>query len=426
MSQASGPQTSHSRLGRRSVFAVLVFALVAALLITVRWYDARRTAPEGSSGTLVVKVTSGADRGPGTLREALFVVATASSAARIVLEPPHITVETALPPIVNARGVTVTAQPGHGLIDAHALASGPVFDVAAPNTTLDGVTVNRCPASAVLVRAARFHLLGATMSGCDVGVDIAGNASDLLIERNHFVDDRIGVRFAAATPDSSVVGNEFSGERDAGVWAVRSEPDLKGAPFTVRDNRFDRDHAGIVAGNIPVLIERNELLGASDSAVHLIGSGAIIRGNRVSGGESFGIVAEGAREAVIEANELDGVAAYGIMVRGSSNTLVRGNRVHLCGYGLAFVLGDARNPSTAVDNVIIEPRYDGIDVVGDSPILRRNQVLRPHALALRVTDFQPPGDARTITAAPYLDGNEFAGATARVAANGSTHVEERR
>jgi len=403
----------------RSVFALSVFVLVAALVIAVRWYETNRASPEAASGTLVVNVTSGADRGPGTLREALFVVATASSAARIELETPRIAVETALPPIVNAHGVSVTARPGRGVIDAHALTDGPVFDVAAPNTTLDGISVTGCPAAAVLVRAARFHLHAATVSGCDVGVDIAGNATNLLIERNRFADDRVGVRFAAASRDSSVVGNEFSAERDAGVWAVSSEPDLKGAPFTVRDNHFDHDHAGVVAGNIPALIERNELLAASDAAVHLLGAGAIIRGNRVSGGSGFGIVAEGAREAVIEDNELDGVAAYGIMVRGSSNTLVRANRLHSCGYGVAFVLGDARNPSTAVDNVIIEPRYDGIDVVGDSPILRRNQVLRPHGLALRVTDFQPPGDAKTITAAPYFDGNLFGGATARIAANGT-------
>jgi len=416
------PQTSGPRFARRSVFAVCVFVLVAALVLAVRWYETRRTAPEGASGSLVVNVTSGADRGPGTLREALFVVATASSVARIVLQAPRIDVETALPPIVNAHGVSIIAQPGHGVIDAHALSGGPVFDVAAPNVTLDGVSVSRCPAAAVLVRAPRFHLHAATVTGCDVGVDIAGNATDLLIERNRFADDRVGVRFAAASRASSVVGNEFSGERDAGVWAVRSEPDLKGAPFSVRDNHFDHDHAGVVAGNIPALIERNEMLGASDAAVHLVGAGAVIRGNRVSGGSGFGIVAEGAREAVIEGNELDGVAAYGIMVRSSSNALVRGNRLHRCGYGLAFVLGDARNPSTAVDNVIIEPRYDGIDVVGDSPILRRNQVLRPHALALRVTDFQPPGGGKIITATPYLEGNQFGGATAKVAANG-TQIE---
>ncbi len=85
-----------------------------------------------------------------------------------------------------------------------------------------------------------------------------------------------------------------------------------------------------------------------------------------------------------------GLAAYGIMIRGSSSALVRANRLYDCAYGMAFVLGDARNPSTAVDNVIIEPQYDGIDVMGDAPILRGNQVVQPHAFALRVADFRVP------------------------------------
>ncbi|GEM_PF-784770 len=427
MTRSTSPpgEAPRSRIGRRSFFAIAIFVLVGALVIAVRYLETRRTAPEAAAGTLVVNVTNGADRGPGTLREALFVVATAPSAARIVLAAPQIVVETALPPVVNSHGVRIAAQPGRGVIDARALPGGPVFDVAAPNTSLDGVTVRRCPGAAVLVRAARFHLQASTLAACDVGVDVAANATDLLIERNRFTRDRIGVRFAAASRNTSIVGNEFADERDAGVWAVRSEPDLVAA-LMVRDNRFDRDHAGVVAGNIAILVERNEVIGAADAAVHILGAGAVIRGNRVSGGPSFGIVAEGAREAVIEDNELDGVAAYGIMVRGSSNALVRGNRLHRCGYGLAFVLGDARNPSTAVANIIIEPRFDGIDVVGDSPILRHNQVLRPHALALRVTDFQPPGGATAIAAMPYLDGNLFGGATATVAANGVTTVHSPR
>lgn len=412
---SSPPQAPRSRLGRRSLLALAVFVLVGALLIGGRWYEMRRAAPEASSGALVVAVTNGADRGPGTLREALFVVATAQGAARIVLEAPQILIETALPPLVNAHGVYVTAEPGRGVIDARALPGGPLLDVAAPNVSLAGLTVRHCPAAAILVRAARLHLQASTIAGCDVGVDVAANAPNLLVERNHFDGDRIGVRFAAASRDTSVVANDFDSDRDAGVWAVRSEPDLTGAALTVRDNRFEHDHAGIVAGNVAVLLDRNEITGAADAAVHLVGAGAVVRGNRVSGGPGFGIVAEGAREAVIEDNELDGVAAYGIMVRGSSNALVRGNRLHRCGYGLAFVLGDARNPSTAIDNVIIEPRYDGIDVVGDSPILRRNQVLRPHALALRIADFDPPAGGAAVRSAPYLDGNALGGATVRIA-----------
>ncbi len=393
------------RLGRRSILAIVVFLVVGALIVVGRMYQSRRTVRESLSNTIAVSVTNGADRGPGTLREALFVVATAPGPARISLEVPRITLETALPPIVNSHGIEVVARREGSEIDARELSGGPVFDVAAANTSLEGIVIRDCPAAAVLVRAARFHLEGATLEACDVGVDVAENARDLLLERNRFINDRIGVRFAASSHDTAVAANQFSGEKDAGVWAVRSEPDLRGA-ISVRDNRFDHDHAGIVAGNVSILIEQNEITGAQEAAVHLIGAGAVVRDNRVSGGPGMGIVAEGARAAVIEGNELDGLAAYGIMVRGSSNALVRANRLHNCGYGMAFVLGDARNPSTAVGNIIIEPRYNGIDVVGDAPILRRNQVLRAHAFALHVEDFQPPG-GRKVVSAPFLDDNSF-------------------
>jgi parallel beta-helix repeat protein len=120
----------------------------------------------------------------------------------------------------------------------------------------------------------------------------------------------------------------------------------------------------------------------------------------------MGIVAENARDADIDHNELEGIAAYGVMVRGSSNTLVRGNRLHNCGYGLAFVLGDAREVSTAVGNTIIEPQFNGIDVIGDSPILRHNEVLRAHARAFHVEDFQAP-DGHKTRSQPTLDDNNF-------------------
>jgi hypothetical protein len=73
---------------------------------------------------------------------------------------------------------------------------------------------------------------------------------------------------------------------------------------------------------------------------------------------------------------------------------------------MAFVLGDAQGPSTAVENTVIQPKFNGIDVIGDSPILRRNQVLRPRALALHVEDFQPPQGAK-VTSRPFLDNNTF-------------------
>jgi parallel beta-helix repeat protein len=228
-----------------------------------------------------------------------------------------------------------------------------------------------------------------------------------LLERNHFLKDRIGVRFGAAGHNSTVANNEFAENKDAGLWAVRGVPDSHDAVISIHDNKFTADGIGIVAGNIAVLVERNDFIRARDSDVHLVGAGAVIRGNRISGGASMGIVAENARGAIIEGNELEGITAYGVMVRGSSNTLVKANRLHNCGYGLAFVLGDVHGVSTAVDNTIIEPKFNGIDVIGDSPVLRHNEVLRAHVFPLHVEDFQPP-NGQKVHSQPFLDANNFA------------------
>jgi hypothetical protein len=410
------------RLSLRSIIAIFVFLGVAALVIVGRQFEARRAGRTSLSNTVSLSVTNGADRGPGTLREALFLAATAPGPTRISLEVPRISLATPLPPIVNPHGVSIVARRGGSEIDAHGLSRGPALDVAAANVSIDGLAIRNCPNDAIVVRAVHFSLENATLEACEVGVDVAENAHDLLIEHNRFVNDRIGVRFTASSSDTTVAANDFSGEKDAGIWAVRGQTDLQPGTISVRANRFDADHSGMVAGNINIVAEQNEFSGAQVAAVDLVGAGAVIRGNRVSGGAGMGIIAEGVRAAVIDNNELNGLAAYGIMIRGSSNALVRANRLYACAYGMAFVLGDTRNPSTAVDNIIIEPRYDGIDVVGDAPILRRNHVLKAHAFALRLEEFQRP-DGSKVVSAPFLDDNSFGPSPATATRRGGSSLQ---
>jgi parallel beta-helix repeat protein len=391
---------------RRYVLAISVVVLLAIVAAAGYWYQSQRTLPGRSSGGLTVNVTSGADRGAGSFREALFLVAAANEKATISIQVPRVTLESVLPPIVSAHGLRIVAKAPGSEIDAQALRGVAALDVAGSNISIEGLAIRRCNGAGILLRAVHFNLESTTIEGCDVGVDVAENASDVLLERNRFVGNRIGVRFAASAANTSVVKNEFSGSKDAGLWAVRSAPNERSTAINVRENRFSDDRIGMVVGNVAVLIERNELNNAQEAAVHLVGAGAIVRGNRINGGASMGVIAENARAAIIDDNEIAGLTAYGIMVRGSSNTLVRNNRLQTCGYGMAFVLNDPQSPSTAVENTVIEPKFNGIDVIGDSPILRRNHVLRPHALALKVLDFRKPG-GETVVAKPFLDNNAF-------------------
>lgn len=393
-------------VSRRSVVSIIVFALLGIFVALGYWYESREAEPGQAATDTSIAVTSGNDRGAGTLREALFIAAAADGEATISLRVPRIALATTLPPVANAHGVRIVAQEKGTEIDASALPSGPVLDISGPNVSIENLQVRNCKAAAILLRAERFRLQSATIQSCDVGVDIAENANQVLLERNRFVNNRVGVRVAASNRNTMIVKNEFVAHRDAGLWAVRREPDQRGGSVGVRENRFTKERIGILTANVSLLIERNEILDSREAAMQLMGTGAVARGNRVSAGGAMGIVAENARGVVIEENEFDGLEAYGIMLKGSADTLVRSNRIHNSGYGLAFVLGNSRSPSSAIDNTVIEPKFNGIDVIGDSPILRNNKVVRPRALALKVIDFDPD-DGPVVRSEPFLEGNNF-------------------
>ena len=388
------------------LFAVLAFS-----------YDATRSNPvQPAQATSTLSVTSTADQGPGSLREALFVAAAADARTTIVVQVDRIEIATPLPPLASRNGIGIVAGPeSRAEIDAQALSSGPVFDVNGPNSSIEGLTIRNCGAAGVLLRASRFRMAATTIEACDVGVDVASNATDMALEQNQFVRNRVGVRLAASIPSALVSGNRFNGHSDAGIWAVHNEPDLRESPTIVRDNEFGDDRIGIVAGNLSMLVEENKFLDIRETAVHLIGEGLAVRANRISGRAAMGIVVENARGVIIEQNELDQLSAYGILVRGSIGTVVRANLIHNCAYGMAFVLGDG---STAVDNSIVAPHYRGIDVIGDSPILRRNSVLQAGKSPLHVEDFERPDGSRA-HANPFRDGNSFDQSQAAVVAEDS-------
>ncbi len=165
---------------------------------------------------MTVSVTSPDDMGPGSLREALFVAASARGRVSVRIVTRRVTLKTALPPLMNPHGLALVAQPPGAEIEAHALAGGAVLDVVGPNTSIEGVVVRHCPGAAVLLRAAHFHMHASVVESCDVGVEVAASAADVLLEDNRFVNDRVGVRFGAANANTVVVRNTFTHATAAG------------------------------------------------------------------------------------------------------------------------------------------------------------------------------------------------------------------
>ncbi|HEY6823743.1 MAG TPA: hypothetical protein VI195_04845, partial [Steroidobacteraceae bacterium] len=145
------------RTSVRIAVAVGVLLLLGGLATLGWWYQTRQQHPAGQTGgTLIVEVTSDADRGPGTLREALFIVAAANGNADVRLKVKSVAPETPLPPLVNPHGVRIIAQQGGTQIDGHALSGGPVLDIAGANTSIEGLQLRNCPGSAILLRATQF------------------------------------------------------------------------------------------------------------------------------------------------------------------------------------------------------------------------------------------------------------------------------
>src|SRR6202007_1804949 len=119
--------------------AIGVFVLLGVVVGVAHWYQTSREQTGHTTEKMVTEhVTNAGDRGPGTLREALFIVAGATYPTTISIEIPAIKLETALPALVNGRGVKIVAQASGTVIDAQALNAGPVFDVSGPNTSIEG------------------------------------------------------------------------------------------------------------------------------------------------------------------------------------------------------------------------------------------------------------------------------------------------
>jgi parallel beta-helix repeat protein len=411
----SSTQGRRVRIKRRTIGALAVLALLLAFVGLSRWYGPTRSAPVLNAKRLTVRVVAGTDSGPGSLREALFAADAAPTGASVLIEVDRIALESALPPIVNSHGLEIVGPSAGVELDAHAIAAGgAVLDIDAENAAVSRVSIRHCAGAAVLVRARRFHLTDSSIEGCDVGVEVAGNASEVALERNQFNGNRLGVRFSAASRNSEVVRNEFSGSTDAALWLVASQSNgTADAAVNVHDNQFNGDRAGVVLGNVAALLEHNDFTAMREAAVHVVGEGAVVRTNRVLSGAAAGFVVENASGVLIEDNDLTHLDGYGILMRGAANGLLRGNRIHSCAYGLAFVLGVPQKPSTATDNTLIDLKYDGIDVVGDSPVLKGNQVLQARVAPLHVQDFTQP-NGQTVHSQPLLDKNSFqAAATAR-------------
>jgi hypothetical protein len=393
--------------GGRSTLVIV--ALLGLLALGQHWAAQRRPESAWLRPGVDLVVTSAEDSGPGSLREAIFAADSARQRARIRLQVSEIVLQSPLPPLINPQGVIIEAR-GPVVINAGGIGAGPVFDISAPNSSITGVTITQAPQQAILARASGLRLQNVELQKCDVGVYLSEGVGDLAMEASRFRGNRIGVWLAAENSGVMLQNSEFFDQADAAIWAV-SRPLVEvpeASTLRIASNHFEGDRLSVVVANVGALIENNQFIAAREAAVYVIGKGAVVRGNRIRSGARIGIFAHETQGTVIVNNEIDHNQALAMMIRSSRDAVLQNNRVYSNGYGIAFVLGAAGRPNVASDNALFGQQFDGIILVGESPMLRKNEMLNNQQAGLRILDFLPPDGAR-VASEPFLAENTLRG-----------------
>ena len=387
--------------GDRGRLEWIALGFIGLCLVLLPWLADLRPPPLTARAATEYLVTSARDAGPGSLREAIVFANRAGRRARILLPSRTVRVETPLPPLVNPDGVVVQGQSGSE-IDATALGEGAALDVISPGSSLRGFRLARGAEQGILVRSPRTELEDLTVAGCGSGVDALATASGLRVTGCRFDSNGFGVVLEGGIRDVKLLDNAFRGHRRAAVWAV-SPQDVSRPELLILRNRFDSDAFAIVSMNAGARIEDNDVSGCQEAGVFVSGRQNLLRNNRVRSGRAYGICAVSSEATVIEGNETDHNQAVGILLKNALTTVVRANRVYANGFGIVVVFGDALRPSRLAENMVWRQSFDGVYIIGGSPIVAGNQVRASGGAGIRIDDFE--GRRGVLVARPLLSDN---------------------
>ncbi|MGO8859124.1 MAG: right-handed parallel beta-helix repeat-containing protein [Steroidobacteraceae bacterium] len=388
---------------RRIGLVALLFAAAAS----IHWIEPLRPKSLDERAAGVFTVTTAADSGPGSLRDALFAAARAPGAARIHLAVARIDVESPLPPASQAVAIVIDTDV-RTVIDAHALAAGAVLDIEAPRAIVRNVTVERAAGTAFLIHAAGVEISGIAALDSGVGLALVGTTMYLDLRHCSMSRNRIGVQVATAVT-GVLQGCAFSQNTESAVWAVQSAGGS--APHTqlkILDNVFTGDRDAVVLANLPVTVERNHFVGSLRNSITVLGSEATLRGNIIRDAVENGVLIDSADHVAVVDNEIGRSPGTGIMVKSSSAVSIEHNKIFGNSYGVVQVFGETGVPITLAHNLIFSQRLDGLLIIGASPVVNDNRSINNTGAGIKVLSVVREGRV-SAEAAPHLTGNVTAG-----------------
>jgi Right handed beta helix region len=382
----------------------LTLCILAALLTQHTAVSA--LAPIKSGQEFVV--TSAKDAGPGSLRDAILAADRLSSRAHIIIAVPRISVESALPALINPNGVEIEGKIDNATISAERLAKGAVLHITAPSSVIRGLRIIDAREVGILINAVDVRVEKSTLENSKTAVLVGSAASRCVISNTTFEGNETALNAEPGVRDMSVLTSIFRGNSRAAIWLVGAEsPTTEQSRDQVRiiESVFEKNGDGVVLANRPTLIQKGQFIGSKDSAVLILGGSARIEDSEFKGSVGTALSVTTGKRVAVSRNRFEDNPATAVMSR-DSDVVIDSNTFMHNGFGIVIVQGQD-SQAIVRENIVSQSTSDAVTIIGGEAQLAKNQILDNHGAGLRVLDLQSAGGSRK--AAPRLDGNVLKG-----------------
>lgn len=354
-------------------------------------------------------VTSRSDRGPGSLRAALFTAMKAPHPVTIRVIADVIDIEVPLPPVA-ANGLTLTGQAERPVLLRRASTNpsdSGLLTILADDVLVSHVAVDAAGGHAIRVQGDRVRVDTVSIANADIAID-GIDPREMTIQDSRFTDNDIAVRLGGKRATATIVGNDFRNSRQAGVWvALATDNPDSDSNIRVHDNRFSGGLNGIVAVNVRADLRGNRIGNAAQTGISIQDARANVVANQVLDGKGVGIHAARLHSSVVVDNEVARNEQIGILVVDANGLQVDRNQVYQNGYGIATV-GLQPIDASVRQNTLAGQAIDGLIAIGESPLVDGNHSIENGKAGIRIMNLIRPG-MPTITAQPRLANNTVSG-----------------
>lgn len=354
-------------------------------------------------------VTSRSDRGPGSLRAALFTAMKAPHPVTIRIDVDVIDIDVPLPPIAAAGTTIIGTADGPVLLRRAAAntSNTGLLQIAADGVSIHHVAIDAGGTLGVAVRADRARLDTVSISNASVAIE-GHDCRELAIQSSDLFANEIGIRLVGSRATATISDSDFRDSKQSAIWvALATENPDSDSDIRIHDNRFSGGRDGIVAVNIRADIRGNRVRRFSHAGISLLDARANVVGNQVLDSKGIGIHVSRLRNSTVFDNEVARNGQIGILIVDAHGLQVDRNQVYQNGYGIAAV-GLHPIDASVRQNTLSSHAIDGLISIGESPYIDGNHSIENRQAGIRIMNLVRPG-LPTIAAEPRLANNTLSG-----------------